>query len=528
MTSLLDVNAPDNTKVILDATNPNLGDIGLHASQILAGAGEGKIVLTSSYQPQAGLGSFIENSQFDIVTPPTRGSGVDVIDQIFLQMNIKLQSAAHSKTNCVLKPIQQWFNRVDISMDGSTVLQSIYFDQQFAQTVMNSDVINLDDMKSQTNLDPNNFLSYFDKPAKGATITIDGAGAVTAANGTLGRSSYLAKAYFQSDGSINDDSPSLVGQLANFYPFAKGGETNNEDNGGNYVFYLPITNTILQSAKILMNELNANMRFRFYLNPQVKLFDEGTGPNTTQITITQATLWLIGSQLSPEVSAALALKYRNPVVSAYTYYMEYTQEFSNPSRGGTFNEAVLNPLVGMCSSLTFWLEDIRGDIAYPAANSGGDKYIQNNMMTVPIQAYQMVAASGQIIGSGNQVPGELLIAMNTFRKFPKTNYGDNRLYFRKYYSIDFSTDVIAAEDAAVYGGAYQLTGRERIRFYLPSTPYVTPATDFPHVELNGDGYAVDATPLSDVYSNLRLHVVAAIRAEAIESSGLISFSLPRF
>lgn len=527
MTSLLDVNAPDNTKVILDATNPNLGDIGLHASQILAGTGEGKVAISSSYFPQSGIAGFIENSQFDIVVPPTRGSGVDVVDQIFLQMNIKLQSAA-SPINCALKPVQNWFNRVDISVDGSTVLQSIYFDQQYAQTVMNSDISNLDDLKAQMNLDPRNYLCWFDKQAKGSTITVDAGGNVTTSNGTLGQSSYLAQAYFAADGAHNG--AVAAGQLANYYPFAKGGMLNNVVNGGQYTFYMPITNTILQSAKVLMNELNANMRFRFYMNPQVKLFDEGTGVNATQITINQATLWLFGTQLSPEVAASMSLKYRNPVVSSYNYYMEFTQEFTPAAIGGTFNEAVLNPLVGMCSSLLFFLEDTRQNIAYPAANGGGDKYIQNNMMTVPIQAYQFVTASGQIFGSGTQVPGDLQIALNTFRKYPKTVSGDNRLYFKKFYTIDFANDPITAENEAVYGGVYQLTGRERLRFYLPDISQIAnyPADVFPNVELNGEGYAVNTVPASDPYSSLRLHVIASIRAEAIESNGLISFSLPRF
>jgi len=529
---LNDAGLADESKPLLVVDHPTAGPLSLNAAQILQGYGNDKSMITASYTPQSGIAGPIEGAQYDIIIPKSTGnSGVNIVEQLFLQIDVNIKSST-VPTNVALKPLHQWFLRLDLTMDGSSVIQSIYFDKNFTEIVNNSDLSNIDDIKSQINLDPRNGLCWFDENADGGLITVNATGNVTAVSGKVGRSTYLSQPYFNSGGLFTGTveagpvPPANNGQAQSYKAFAKGGYLNNGTGSKNYRFYLPIHNTFLQSSKILMNKLNADVRFKFYMNNQVKLYDEGTGPSASTITINQATLWVVGKRLASESLALLDEQYLNPVVSNFNYYLEYTQDFQSPATGGTMNEAVLSPLVGNASQIVFWLEDTRPDIKYPGPNGGGDRYIQNNMMTLPVASYQFIKADGSPLGSGLYIPDDLIIMMNTFRKTPKSVAGDNRLYFRKYYSIDFTNDPITAESGAVYGGYYPLTGKERIRFYLPDAAQF-PADVFPNVELNPYGNAVDAVPTTAPYSRLTLHVVAVIAAEAIEYQGQIKQRIPR-
>jgi hypothetical protein len=359
-------------------------------------------------------------------------------------------------------------------------------------------------------------------------MDVDGNGAITDIYSDVGASTYLSQPYFQNVGGMTGEITNLNnGKPYTYQAFGKGGYLRTDKFGGKYTFYLPLPNTFLQSAKVLLNKITSNLRFKFYMNNEVKLYDSGSNVNLTNVFLNQATLWLGGNKLSDAGLNILDAKYLNPVIGPFNYYLEFTQDFQNPS-SSSFNESVLSPLTGLCSSLLFWLEDTRPDIKYPTQSPGGERYINNNMMTVPILSYQFVQDNGSIYGSGNYVDNDLIVMINTFKKFPVSVYGDNRLYFKKFYSIDFSNDPITAENESVYGGLYLLTGRERIRFNIPDVTNPTlPADEFPKVELNNTGNEVTATPDSPFYSRVRLHVVATIKGEIVETNGLLRMNLPR-
>lgn len=522
--SLTDVNLPDNDKILVDATNPNIGDFSIHTGALMAGFGQGKQTLTASYKPQSGIQGDIRNSQFDILVPPTiRNTGINIVDNVFLQIDIKLSSPSGGNV-VTLKPVPQWFNRVEISQDGSNQIQIIYFDFNYAKMVMDSNISNLDDIKAQINMDPRNFLAWFDSQSTALDFTTLLNGEIQTVSSTLGRSTYLSQPYFKTVGNYNG-APQAGARPYNYLAFTKGGQLSTDINSGIYTFYLPIPNTFLQSAKVLLNKISSNIRFRFYMNNEVKLYDSGSNVNITQVNIQQATLWLTGSKLSDQGLNVMDAKYLNPVVGASNYYLEFTQTFQNPSLTG-FNEAVLSPLTGLASSLLFWIEDTRPDIRYPEQSPGGERYISNNMMTLPIKSYQFVQDNGSIYGSGDYIGNDLILMINSFRKFPVSTYQDDRLYFKKFYSIDFNNNPVTVANEAAYGGLYALTGRERIRFQLFNAVDF-PGTIFPNRELNATGSDVDAAPLSAIYSNITLHVVATIKQEIIESNGLIAMNLPR-
>lgn len=519
---LNDIGLPDDNKPLAIVDHPVAGQVALNVEQILQGYGEGKQMITASYTPQS-LSSVIENAQFDILVPKSSGNGgVNIVDQIYLQIDITINSYA-TPSNVALKPLHQWFQRLDITMDGSSVLQSIYFDKSFVDYFNNSTVSNLDDFKSQTNMDPRNGLCWYDDQAISGLLTTNGAGLITATSGTAGASSYLSQPYFESGG---DSDGATAGQLYSYEAFAKGGYLRTNSSGYlTKTFYLPIPNTFLQASKILMNKLNGDLRFKFYTNNQIKLYDEGAGANSADIKLNQATLWLVGKKLAPASLAVLNAQYEKPVVSNFNWYLEFIQPMGTMTPGTAY-DIVLNPLVGNCLSLTFWLSDDRQDIKYPRASYGGVQYIQNNMMTVPIAKYSFINNDGSVYGSGLAIPNDLTIMMNDFRKFPKNVSGDDRLYFRKYYYLDFTNNPITAENEAIYSGFYPLDGKQRLRIYIPSVSDF-PATSFPNKELNAEGNAVDATPSSAMYSNVTLHVVATIQGEMIESNGQLIQRIPR-
>lgn len=521
--SLTDVNLPDNDKILVDATNPNIGDFSIHTGALMAGFGQGKQTLTASYKPQSGIQGDIRNSQFDILVPPTiRNTGINIVDNVFLQIDIKLSSPSGGN-EVTLKPVHQWFNRVEISQDGSNQIQIIYFDFNYAKMVMDSNISNLDDIKAQINMDPRNFLAWFDAKSSTVEFQTDALGAITDVRSVAGRSAYLSQPYFQTVGTYTG--AAQAGVPYSYTAVAKGGTLSTDINCGIYTFYLPIPNTFLQSAKVLLNKISSNIRFRFYMNNEVKLYDSGSNVNITQVNIQQATLWLTGSKLSDQGLNVMDAKYLNPVVGASNYYLEFTQTFQNPSLTG-FNEAVLSPLTGLASSLLFWIEDTRPDIRYPPQSPGGERYINNNMMTLPIKSYQFVQDNGSIYGSGDYIGNDLILMINSFRKFPVSTYQDDRLYFKKFYSIDFNNNPVTVANEAAYGGLYALTGRERIRFQLFNAADF-PANVFPNRELNNTGNEVTTVPASAIYSNITLHVVATIKQEIIESNGLIAMNLPR-
>lgn len=532
---ILNVGLPDNTKPIVDATNAQLGDIGLHANQLLAGFGKNKRQITSVYQPQSGTTGRVENATFDIIVPPTSGnSSINIVDQIILEVGVTVANAGVA-SNVTLKPIQQWFNRVEISQDGGNQLQIIYFDQQFAQTVMNTNISNVDDLKSQLNLDPRNFLPWFDATADAGLLKIDNTGLVVDTSGAVGRSSYLSQPYFQSAGAYSSAAeiaavPLTSGQLVNYEAFAKGGFLTQDKYGGKYTFYLPLNSTILQSGKILMNQLSSNIRFRFYMNGEVKVYDSGAADNSATVSFNGVNLWMYGSQLSDATLNILDAKYLNPVVSSFNYYLEMTQEFNSMGTGsGNMNEIVLSPLTGLCTSLCFWISDQRSDIAYPQVSANGIKYNQN-MMTLPIESYQFLTDTGAVYGQGSPIPNSLVKMINSYRRFPKSVSQDDRLYFRQFYTLDFSNDPITAENESVFGGSYLLTGRERLRIYCPDrTAPGYPADVFPNKELNNKGNAVDATPATDYpYKGpCQVHIVATIMAECVQAGKLLTVNLPR-
>lgn len=523
---ILNVGLPDNLKPIVDASHPQLGDIGLHANQLLSGFGKNKRQITAIFQPQSGVQGAVENSTFDIIMPATSGnSSINIIDQLILQMSVIITNPS-AAADLTLKPIQQWFNRVEISQDGGNQLQIIYFDQQFAQTVMNSNISNLDDIKSELNLDPRNFLPWFDEFSQGIYLEMNSDGTVLNNQGKLGRSTYLSQPYFQSFEA--DETPTQDGFLRGYIANAKGGYLTKANYGGKYTFYLPLNATILQSAKILMNQLNSNIRFRFYMNSEVKLYDAGAANNSATVSFDQVNLWVYGSQLSDASLALLDAKYLNPVVSSFNYYLEMTQEFSPMAVGGTFNEIVLSPLTGLCTSLLFWIEDTRSNILYPEESANGIKYKNGNMMTLPIQSYSFISDQGAVFGSGTPIPNNLAKMINSYRRFPKSVSQDDRLYFRQFYTLDFSNDPITAENESVFGGSYLLTGRERLRIYCPDPAESTiPATVFPKKELNKEGNAVDENPASTFYTNTRVHIVASIMGECVQAGGLLTVNLPR-
>jgi hypothetical protein len=129
-----------------------------------------------------------------------------------------------------------------------------------------------------------------------------------------------------------------------------------------------------------------------------------------------------------------------------------------------------------------------------------------------------------IYGAGNPLPDDLLLMMNSYKSFPKSVYQDNRLYFRKYYYIEFSKFPIVTAETAVYGGSYNMTGRERIRFQADRR-FVAQ-----NKELAADGndlVTVPVLPHTQLYSRCSLHVCASIMAEAIEAGGIITANLPR-
>lgn len=492
MSAILDVGLPDNTKPLVEANHPLLGDIQLHANSLIEGKGAGKANYWANYQPQSGLGT-AENAQFDILISPSTGS-INVIDQLFLQLSYK-SSQTSVVGNVTYKPMLQWLNRVEISMDGGNILQIIYGDQNFADTVNNSTVSNLDDIKENLNLDPRNYLSWFDLQSTAPNETTAG---------IVGGSSYLAQPYVRSIAAHG------------IQTYCKGGQVI-PDNTTEYTGYIPFFNTIMQQAKILLSALKSNIRLRFYLNNQILLVDSGFGTvNACSTTLTKAILWAAGAKLSPENNAALVLKYQNPVISSFNYFLEFSESYASVSlSAGSFKEAVLSPLTGYCSQLIVYLQDDRQDQAYPA------NFKQNNMMTLPMDNIQFVTQDGSIYGSGLPIPDNLLLMMNSYKSFPKSVSQDGRLYFRKYYYIEFSKFPIATAENAVYGGSYNLTGRERIRF-TPDASFVTQ-----NKELNVLGNDLATVAGSALYTNCSLHVIASIFAEAIESGGLISANLPR-
>lgn len=543
--AILDAGLPDNNKVLVDANHPTLGAISLHASQIMEGFGNNKMELTASYQPQSGLGSNPAGSTFDIVIPPSRGTNsVAIIDKLILELSIQISSPT-APNNVTLKPCQQWLQRVQIMIDGGNDLQNVYFDEQFIRTVMNSNKDNLDCIKDMINTDPNNFLPWFDERAQGYNVNyVVDPGPPTAEvliEGQKGRSTYLSNAYFESGGTLDgSDSanelalpPTVNGYLNNYYPFAKGGALISGDltqSGARvYKFYIPIFNTILQTSKILMNKLTSNIRMRFYMNNELVLYDSGVAPNLTSLTLNNANLWVQGASLSIGGLALMDQKYLVPVVSSFPYYLEYIQDFDGATANGSYYEAILSSITGYASSLTFYLEDTRTNIAYPQTSGNGVKYINNNMMTLPMAAYQFIDQSGQIVGSGNPIDDKVTRIFNTFRQTPVSTYANDLLYFRRYYRLDFNNNPITTISGAVYGNsssAYLMTSRERLRIFLPNAAAI-PADEFPNVELSQTGNRVDTVPASPPYSKFRLHVIASIIAESIEAGGIISVSIPR-
>jgi len=528
MSAILDVGVPDDTITLLDASHPNLGEIALHANSLYAGFGKDKQQYWSSYRPQSGIGGPMSNAQFDILITPTSGNGgINVIDQLFLQLTISSMSTTSSLFT--LKPVFQWLQRIEISMDGGNILQNIYGDELFADHINNSTVSNLDDIKNQLNLDPRNYLAWFDKLGQGDSYSIT-SGVITGSNNQLGQSTFLSQPYFKSDGTINGSPLTGTGNLATYAPYAKGGQLS---PGTPYNFYIPINNSIMQQAKILLSSLSANIRLRFYMNADPLLFDNGVGVGANVVSINQATLWATGSRLSAPSLAELNLKYQNPVVSSFNYYLEFSYNLNQvvPATGG-FNEVVLTPITGLCSQLLFYLQDDRPNIAYPKiANVGGVQHISNNMMTLPMTNIQFVTQDGSIYGSGTEIPNDLLILMNTYKSFPKSVSSDDRLYFRRYYYFEFSKFPIETAETAVFAGFYNMTGRERIRFNAKESVYAN-GVQASQLELDGNGNDVDAVPTSGagdyaLYQNCSFHLVANIMGEAIQAGGLVSANLPR-
>jgi len=542
MSAILNVDLPDQSKVLVEATHPSIGDVQLHANQLYEGFGNGKAQSWATYLPQSSVGSVVENLQYDIIIPGS-SSGMDIIDQLFLELTVSSNSVSNI-TQITYKPIFNWFQRVEISQEGGNIIQTIYSDQLFANYVTNTNTVNQDDIKAQVNTDPRNFLPWFDQEARAADITFDNVsvrnGANTAAidvlipsqnSGSSGRSSYLSQSYFRSVGDQSNNlaavPPTVLapGELANYQAFAKGGAFTVPVT--NKKFYLPIWNTVLQQSKILLSEIKSSIRFRFYMNPQILMFDTGSGVNATVNTLSGANLWAFGQKLTPQTLAALSLKYQLPTISSFNYYLEFSQNFASVNLDdNSFTEVVLSPITGYCNQLLIYLQDDRPDIAYPGIASangqtGDRKFIQNNQMTLPITNIQFVRDDGSIYGSGLPISGNLLQLANVFKSFPKSVSADDRLYFRKYYLIEFSKFPLNTAENAVYGGAYSMTGRERIRFAGDSTFAAALK------ELNGTGTdLVDVAPFK-LYSNCSLHVVASIQAEAIMSSGLINTSIPR-
>jgi len=126
-----------------------------------------------------------------------------------------------------------------------------------------------------------------------------------------------------------------------------------------------------------------------------------------------------------------------------------------------------------------------------------------------------------IYGSGLPISGNLLQLASVFKSFPKSVAADDRLYFRKYYLIEFSKFPLNTAQNAVYGGAYSMTGRERIRFAGDKSFYTASQ------ELNGTGTDLVNVAVNKLYTNCSFHVVASINAELIQSSGLLNTSIPR-
>lgn len=507
---ILDVGLEDDIKPLVPATNPQYGDIYLHENQILKGYGSEKTTITQSYKPLNGISGRVESATFDILlTNGTSSNTIDVVDDLVLQIGVNLNSSAAGNNVC-LKPIHHWFQKVEISLDGGTTLQNIYFDNEFAKITMDSFSDNISNLKSQLNLDPRNFLPWFDDQAGGAVIESSAAGAIVSNLGTVGKSAYLSQPYYYSTGNVTG--AVSAGVLASYTPFAKGGFL---QSGDKYTFYLPITGTVLQSAEVFLPALQSGIRFKFYMNNEVMLYDEGTGASKTYVNFEDCTLWVRGSKLSTLGYTALMEKYQKPVISRYTWYNEF---ISAPAAipSGQDNDFILANLTGECSKLVFWIEDTRPNIAYPAANSGSDKYIQNNMMTLPIESYLFIDSNGSTFGTGTNRPQALVEIFNNFRQLPKSVYADERLYFRKYYVIDFSKNFIDLDESAVYKGAYRMTGKETLRIRVPTPP---------SVELNADGNDINAVTASALYSSCKLHVVAYFNAELVEVDGQLSGKL---
>jgi len=521
---ILNVGTEDTKLNLVPAQNNVLGDIHLHANSLLNGFGKGKVQIINSYQPQSGIGSQVENAQFDILIPyTTDASGINIIDELYLELDIKCSSAA--STEVIYKPIQQWFNRCDISQDGGNIIQTIYFDEQYASLVTNSYLSNLDDVKEQLNLDPRNYLSWYADKAAGNTLTIDAGGNITNNAGNVGKNTYLSQPYAFSSGTVSG--AAAAGQLAAYNIFSKGDPIASTSNKS---FILPIFDTFLQTGKILMNKMRSNIRFRFYMNNEVKLFDSGVGPNISTTTFNNANLWVVGQSLSQETINRLDVVYLTPVVSNFTYYLEYTQDFVANGPPKSFYESVLSPITGYVSSLCFWLEDIRDDIVYPGnlplpAPQFG-VYKQNNMMTLPINSYVFVQQNGTIFGSGNYQSSDLVKMQNVFRKTPKSVSNDNNLYNKTFYYLNFCQDPITVVSEAIYQGSYSFSGRERLRFTLPDALNF-PAGVFPNAELDVYGNNLGPIAANPPYTSFRLHVVAKLYAEIIQNNGNLIANIPR-
>lgn len=393
MTSILDAGLPDNSKPLVEANNDALGNLQLHVNSLYSGYGLNKQEYWANYRPQSGVSGDINSSQFDILITPTSGNGsIDIIDRLYLQLALT-PDASGNATEFALKPLHHMINRIELSIDGGAILQILYGDQLFADIVANSTVSNLDDIKAQINLDPRNYLNWFDNVAKSANPEINSTGNIVGNSGSIGRSCFMSQSYFKSEGTFTDTLPVSpdTAFLENYCAFAKGGILKcpvPAEFEGAYNFYIPLYNTIMQQAKILLSALKANIRLRFYMNNQCKLYDSGVGASVTNINIKQASLWASGSRLSNEGLAALTLKYQNPVVSAFNYYLEFSQSFETVNVG-SFTECVLSPITGMCNLLLFYLQDDRPDQLYPTL------YKQNNMMTLPMDQIQFVNQDGE-------------------------------------------------------------------------------------------------------------------------------------
>lgn len=512
---ILDAGTDDLNKPLVEASNPELGTIYIHENQILHGYGKNKSTIISSYKPQNGISGKVESANFDIVINPQKSNeGISIIDDIILELNINLNSGG-ATSYVTLKPVHQWFEKVDISNAGGNIIQTIYFDHSFTNLVNNTFTDQVNNMKSQINTDPRNFLPWFDLGANSPTVTVDGAGAVTTTDGNAGKSTFLSQPYFYSSGA--NTGAVGAGTIQNYNAYAKGGYL---ACGNDYTFYLPIDGNFLQSSEIFMPALNTEIRFRFYMNSEIKQFDSETALSSLCVAnFNSVTMWVRGSRLAQASFDSLMLKYQNPVVSNFAWYNEIVSVDTSFTAGQPF-DLTLATFTGLCTKLTFWLEDTRSDILYPTSEydvagsaAAGTRYYQGNMMTLPISEYLFIKENGSSYGTGQLRQEPLLNMLNSYQKAPKSAAYDERLYFRKYYEIDFSKNLLALENVkGVYSGGYMMTSREVLRIKTPAPP---------SVELNGFGNAVDGSPTTALYSNCKLHVVGTFLYEIIEKDGML-------